>query len=234
MNKFVHRQDCIALLICIIGFVIYIFVQQHRFDTLAESRIYDFNARHSVVSQADLLSFVNMKLEFFNFTNLYAEGQPHLQDPFVPHISYNLLQFGLDTDMIGYLSIPAIDMDLPIFVGTSDANLGRGVAHLLHSSFPVGGVHTHAVIAGNRRLNYARLFQDIEYLEVGDEIYVTNFYQRLVYVVVNTQIIPPGQLDALRIQDYRDLLTLVTQHNNGNIFNRNGYRYVVTAERMDR
>jgi sortase A len=247
------RRALISLLFIVVSFLAITIVQQQIFTRRAQSAIDDFNVRfwpygaldtagllayggdtspYATSPQANNLYHVNSFLSFFNFSSLYMNGQENLLDPFnYIHPPFNLERFWLDTEIIGYLSVPAIDLELPVFLGTSHHNLNRGLAHLTHSSFPVGGANTHAVIAGHRRINYSRVFRDIELLELGDEIRLTNFYQTLIYQVVETRIIHPSQTYALLIQSDRDLLTLVTQTSRG--FRRMEYRYIVTAERVE-
>jgi len=237
MNMSIKRSAIVSVLTVGALLLIAIFFQQQIFTRRAQATVTNFNQRF----EPNRATFTNATLTVFNYTALYMGGQEHLLDPFnyihppfsLDHVSL----LSLDTDIIGILYVPSIDLELPVYLGASRRNLNRGLAHLTHSSFPVGGDNTHAVIAGHRRLHHAQVFGAIESLELGDEIYLINFYQTLVYSVVYTRVTPPGDVDALLIQSDRDLLSLVTQHSNGfeffNGFNRMaGYRYVVTAQRV--
>ena len=250
MTRRVKRSAIVSVLFVIVSFMAINIGQQLLFSIRAQAAIDNFNARfgpftacgtaglieYGADSQSNIghsyhVQAVSSFLSFFNQASIYMQGQENLLDPFnYMHPSFNLQRFWLDTDIIGYLTIPAIDLELPVFLGTSHHNLNRGLAHLTHSSFPVGGDNTHAVIAGHRRLHHARVFRDIELLELGDEVRLTNFYQTLIYTVVETRTIGNGQTYALEIQSYRDLLTLVTQVSRG--VGRSDYRYIVTAERV--
>jgi len=247
----IRRSAVISVLFVVISFAGITFVQQQLFTHRARVAISDFdyrfghyraiyeylNASESGISiEVDVelrnLQFVNTFLTFFNLSSLYERGQAYLLDPFnYVHPSFDLERFWLDTDIIGYLSIPAIDLKLPVFLGTSHHNLNRGLAHLTHSSFPVGGQSSNTVIAGHRNLHFARVFRDIELLVPGDEIRFPGFYQTLSYVEVYSQVTHPDQVDVLHIHSGRDLFTLVTQRSNG--LNRHGDRFVVTAERVE-
>lgn len=253
MGLSVKRSLAAALLFVVVSFLAITLGQQQLFTRRTRAEVAHFNSRFvpngtarevdlraygdtqtASGSSSDYVFFMNMILPFFNYATLYRGYQEHLIDPFnYIHPSFNLNQivhFGPDIDVIGVLSVPAIDLELPVYLGASHHNLNRGLAHLMHSSFPVGGDNTHAVIAGHRRVNHARVFQNIELLELGDEIRFTNFYQTLIYTVIDTNVISPGQTDLLIIQSDRDLISLVTQYSNG--FNRADYRLVVTAERV--
>ena len=244
------KYQTLAVIACGILYIVYILVQQHLFTARAQRDIEAFTARINAYKAAHteavlsgervpsigvdtpspLLHFVHMHLAHFNLATIYMQGQEHLRDPFSHnHPCFSLARFGLDIDVIGYLSIPVIDMQLPIYAGASANNLNRGLAHLTHSSFPVGGDNTNAVIAGHRSRNYRRLFRDIELLTPGDTVHITNIYDTILYVVIETRVIHPDDINALLVQSGRDLITLVTQYSRG--FNRLGYRYIVVAER---
>lgn len=140
-----------------------------------------------------------------------------------------MVTFGFEEEMIGYISIPRMNVDLPIFLGASDANMNRGAAHLTQTSLPVGGVNTNSVISAHRGMATAAMFRDVELLQLGDEIFITNFYQTLVYQVVETRIIFPNEINEILIQSGRDLVTLVTCHP----FRHNFQRFLVFAERVE-
>ncbi|MCW3493391.1 class C sortase [Microbacterium sp. SSM24] len=132
------------------------------------------------------------------------------------------------TDAMGRVRIPAIDLDLPIFHGTDEATLARGVGHLYGSALPVGGVGTHSVLAGHNGYVQATLFDDIDELQEGDSIVVSTMGEDLYYEVDQTQIVLPDQSDALRPEPGHDYLTLVTCTPTG----VNTHRLLVRAERV--
>lgn len=112
--------------------------------------------------------------------------------------------------IMGYLVIPTIDVELPIYHGTEDSILRVASGHSPASSVPVGGVNTHAVILGHRGLPSARLFNDLDQLEKGDyfEIHILN--DMLCYEVSDIKIVEPRELARLRIIGGEDVITLVT------------------------
>lgn len=112
--------------------------------------------------------------------------------------------------VMGYVDIPAIDVELPIYHGTSEAVLTVGVGHLEGSSLPVGGTGTHAVISGHRGLPSARLFTDIDQLKEGDRFYLHVLDDTLAYEVDRILTVEPDELDALAIDGGEDYCTLVT------------------------
>ena len=156
--------------------------------------------------------------------NLYTYKQDNLVDPFSyqqPNI--DLSYFGIENNIIGFLRIPRMNVELPIYLGANTANLDKGAAHLTETSYPIGGVNTNAVIAAHRGGRNADMFRNIEDLRIGDKIYIKNFREELVY-----QVILPVDMYELLIQKDRDLVTLVTCHPLG----QNSHRYVVFCERV--
>ncbi|WP_226996873.1 class C sortase [Tessaracoccus aquimaris] len=130
--------------------------------------------------------------------------------------------------MIGRLRIPAIQVDLPIYHGTTDAVLEKGVGHLQGTSFPVGGGSQHSVLTAHRGLPSATLFNDLQNLKVGDTFTIETFGTVLTYRVRETQTIEPDETQALVPQFGQDLVTLVTCTPLG----INTHRYLVTGERI--
>jgi len=158
---------------------------------------------------------------------LYESGQGNLPNPFdYSQNNFNLSYFGFaDEEMIGFVTIPSIDTELPIFMGTSRENLQRGLAHVTNTSFPVGGVNTNAVIAGYMGLRHADILRNIAEISIGDEIHVTNFYETITYIVAFVYQGDSVPAYAPSIQSGRDLLTLMGYRQGSN------ERYMVIAQR---
>lgn len=160
---------------------------------------------------------------------LYAEKQKDLKDPFSyeqPDIS--LEAYGLPGNTIGFISIPKMDVELPILLGANTENMKHGAVHLTETSYPIGGESTNCVLAAHRGSSRGRMFRDIEELEIGDLIYIRNFRETLTYRVSELRIISPTDVQDLLIQDGRDLVTLITCHP----YRYNYQRYVVYCERV--
>lgn len=119
----------------------------------------------------------------------------------------------LDLDgkgMMGYITIPSIDVELPIYHYTDEETLKKGAGHLLGSSLPVGGEGTHAVISAHRGLPSAKMFTDLNLLEKGDAFYIHVLDKRLKYMVDRIAVVDPDETESLGIQEGQDLVTLVT------------------------
>lgn len=111
---------------------------------------------------------------------------------------------------MGYVEIPDIDVNLPIYHGTSEEVLQDGAGHLEASSLPVGGEGTHAVISAHRGLPSAKLFSDLDELETGDVFFIHILNETHAYQVDQIQVVKPDELDSLRVVDGQDLVTLLT------------------------
>lgn len=133
------------------------------------------------------------------------------------------------TDAMSRVRIPRIDVDLPIFHGTGEETLSRGIGHLYGSSLPVGGAGTHSVLTGHNGFVQATLFDDIDQLVSGDIIVVTTLGEDLYYEVDQTTTVLPDDTEALRQVPGEDYLTLVTCTPTG----VNTHRLLVRAERID-
>lgn len=114
------------------------------------------------------------------------------------------------TGIMGYISIDKIGVELPIYHGVEQEVLQIGVGHLPGTSFPVGGSSTHAVLSGHRGLPSAKLFTDLDKLEVGDSFTITIHDVELTYVIDQVKIVLPTEAEDLKIEDGKDYCTLLT------------------------
>ena len=113
-------------------------------------------------------------------------------------------------ESLGYITIPKIDVNLPIYEGTSDDVLVKGVGHLEGSSYPLGGAGTHSVLTGHRGLAEAVLFTDLDKLGEGDRFYLHIMDEVLAYQVDQVKVVLPEETDDLTIVQGQDYCTLVT------------------------
>lgn len=114
------------------------------------------------------------------------------------------------TGMIGYVEIPAIDVSLPIYHGTSEPVLQVAAGHLEWSSLPIGGEGTHAVLSGHRGLPSAKLFTNLDKLSEGDLFMMQILNETLTYEIDRILIVDPDDTSALTITAGADYCTLVT------------------------
>jgi sortase A len=133
------------------------------------------------------------------------------------------------TGIMGYIQIPSINVNLPIYHGTDEAVLQIAVGHIAGSSFPVGGEGTHAVLSGHRGLPSARLFTDLDKMTEGDIFTITVLDEVVTYQVDQIRIVLPEETGELAIVDGKDYCTLVTCTPYG----INSHRMLVRGHRID-
>lgn len=144
---------------------------------------------------------------------IFREGQESLSNPTAyEESSFCLMDYGLESEVFGVLTIPRLSLEMPIYLGASKQNMASGAAIMGQTSLPIGGSNTNCVLAGHRGWNGAAYFLYINQLEPGDTVTVTNLWETLTYEVVETRIISPNDVDAIHIQPNRELLTLLTCH----------------------
>lgn len=129
---------------------------------------------------------------------------------------------------MGRLLVPSIDVDLPIYHGTTDATLRRGVGHLFGSALPVGGIGNHPILTAHAGLPESMLFTRLEDLVIGDEFEIVVYNEHLRYRVTSIEVILPNRSDKLLPVAGKDLVSLLTCTPIG----INTHRLLVTAERI--
>lgn len=112
--------------------------------------------------------------------------------------------------IMGYVEIPRVNVLLPVYHGTDEAVLQVAIGHLEWTSLPVGGENSHCVVSGHRGLPSARLFTDLDQMEVGDTFLLRVLDEVLTYEVDQIRIVEPQETDDLLITEGRDLCTLIT------------------------
>lgn len=123
---------------------------------------------------------------------------------------YNELLDVSGTGIMSYVEIPKIKCSLPIYHGTDEGVLQIAVGHIEGSSLPVGGLNTHCVLSGHRGLPSAKLFSNLDKLEEGDIFMIRTLDQTLTYEVDQIRIVLPDEVEDLKIEEGKDLCTLVT------------------------
>lgn len=137
----------------------------------------------------------------------------YLNDSFAREdFTYNPFPDAFEEGLFGYISIPAMDVELPLYLGSTEENMAKGAVVLGGTSLPIGGSNTNSVIAGHRGYRGAPYFRDIELLQVGDSVYVTNPWETLTYTVSGITVIDPYDFAATAIQPEKDMITLYTCH----------------------
>ena len=182
----------------------------HRLQSNAATAVQEFWADRDEPEQQypELLA----DLQTYN-RRIYNEKQSDLTDlEACEKPAADLTAYGIEDEIIGVLEIPAMELTMPVYLGASNAHLAAGAAVLGNTSAPIGGDSTNCVIAGHRGWKGADYFRHIDRLQVGDTVKLTNLWETLTYTVSDIQIIQPHEVDMIKIQQGRDLLTLLTCH----------------------
>lgn len=162
--------------------------------------------------------------------SIYADGQSgmvNLQSFEVP--AFTLQDYGLEDEVFGVISIPVIELSMPIYLGASRENMAIGAALMTETSLPIGTPNSNAVICGHRGWNGASYFLHIDKIQIGDIVTITNLWEELQYEVVSTKIITPYDLDAVKIQEGKEMITLLSCHP---VASGGKQRYLVFCERI--
>ena len=193
-------------------------------DNTSEGSASDSNTSGGSASADSELSEL---MQSYN-ARIYEEGQSELKDAWsFEQTGFDFAGTGMDDQMIGYLTIPAMELELPLYIGADQTNLSKGAAVLGQTSMPVGGENTNCVIAAHRGYGGTAMFREIEALQPGDKVEITNLWETLSYEVVKSIVIYPDDIDAVKIIPGEDLVTLVTCHP----YTKNYQRYVVYCRR---
>lgn len=152
--------------------------------------------------------------EYFDKADEYNRKLRKISFPFVGYSALDELYYStLDVNgdgMMGYITIEKIKIQLPIYHGTSDKVLNSAVGHMEGSSLPVGGENTHSVLSAHRGLPSAKLFTNLDKVEVGDIFTITILDRTITYQVDQVLIVLPNQINDLYVEKGQDYCTLVT------------------------
>lgn len=149
-------------------------------------------------------------------------------DPFGLDASEGTLSSaGLSDTPVGRICVPAMDCDLPLYLGASQEHLALGAGVVSGTSAPIGEADSNCVIAGHRGYSSALFFREIENIKVGDPVVLSTIWGTFGYRAASFEVISPSDVEAVSVQPGRDLVTLSTCHP----YPYNTYRYLVVCER---
>lgn len=210
------KKKIIQVLIILIGvaLLVYPWIANYLNEHAAKSTISTYE---NEVKHTDKKERGEMLEKAREYNEKLASSHVVLTDPFSGETNggisekeyYQLLNLD-NTGVMCSLEIPSIDVDLPVYHGTSNSVLEKGVGHLEGTSLPVGGKDTHAVFTGHTGLNKAKLFTDLTELQKGDQFYIRVLDKILAYEVCRIDVVLPEDTSKLSVVDGQDLVTLVT------------------------
>ena len=203
-----HKITMIMILFFFIGLLVFFYpTLSNYYNEKNQSRsIYNYE---NILKDADKIDFDKVKED----AKKYNDKLSKLKEPL---ITYETLknydeQLNINNDgMMGYLTIDKIKVELPIYHSVSETVLNSSVGHLEGSSLPIGGNGTHSVLSAHRGLPSAKLFTELDKLEIGDTFKITILDEVLVYKVDKITIVKPNDRKELKIDKDNDYVTLLT------------------------
>ena len=171
--------------------------------------IADYNALVEDMDEADYSAYFEAA-QAYNDALLSVGSSTAIASPESVRVDYDTTLDVTGTGIMGYITIEKIDVELPIYHGTDSGVLQSGAGHLEGTSLPIGGTGTHCVITAHRGLPSAKLFTDLDQLEVGDTFTITVLDQVLTYEVDQISVVLPSETEALTIETGMDYCTLMT------------------------
>ena len=205
------------------------------------SRIYyDYRGNEEVTSFRQGLDNVtsaeveeSLNLAYAYNSSLLSGENTHLGDPYSDEDKEaGLVEYARMLEVnekLGVVTIPRINMDFPIYAGTNESVLQKGVGHLEGTSFPIGGLNTHSVLTAHRGLPENKLFTDLDKMEIEDLFFVETLAGELAYKVIEIKVIEPTEINELTINENQDLVTLLTC----TPYMINSHRLLVVGERTE-
>ena len=112
--------------------------------------------------------------------------------------------------VMGYISIPEIDVNIPIYHSATESSLNKGIGHVEQTGLPIGGKGNHPVLTGHRGLPNAQLFTRLDEMEIGDLFFIYVLDKTLAYSVDQIKVVLPKEVEKIKAQRNRDIVTLVT------------------------
>lgn len=217
---------CVGLIISLYPLISNIYSRKNQMDVI--------NKYQEDIEKIDGQEMAN-ELELANAYNRKLNQTIVLTDPFDPSAIdmaddayYDILNY-TDDGVMAYINIPKIDVNLPIYHGTDSEHMLKGVGHLVGTSFPVGGVDTHAVLSAHSGLSTAELFTNLADLKKGDLFYIHVLDDVLAYEVDKINVVKPDETNDLKIVPRQDYVTLVTCTPYG----INSHRLLVRGHRVE-
>lgn len=224
MNK---RNTIIMIILFFIGLLtlFYPTLSNYYNEKIGSKTIYNYE---NIIDSYDFNKFKEIKDNAIK----YNKDLSKLSDPLIDYKEIknykNILNVN-DEGMMGYLSIDKIRVEIPIYHGTSNDTLNSFVGHVEGTSLPIGGISTHSVLSAHRGLPSAKLFSDLDKLEVEDTFKIIVLDEALTYKVDKISIVKPNNSKELMNVKDKDYVTLITCTPYG----INTHRLLVRGVRVD-
>lgn len=228
-NKTRTTLIVLLLLVCIMGIGIMAYpIVSTRYMERVSSEVHTQYTDRIAIQDTDHLDQIRASAQAYNqrlFTGglslLTPEENGYYQEMIIPDV----------TDTMGYITIPRLNVSLPIYHGVGNDSLSRGCGHMPQSSLPIGGPNTHAVLSAHTGMAKSKMFTDLPMLQPGDTFELEVLGDTLTYEIqtnADIQTVLPSDIQAISIRSGEDLCTLVTCVP----FGVNTHRLLVTGHRI--
>ncbi|WP_044566795.1 class C sortase [Anaerococcus provencensis] len=204
------KKNLPFILIFIIGLLIFAYplISQKYYEIESTNEVVEFQKKTDEVDKADIEKRIDLARAYNSTLD-----PSRLADPFTEKEKEGRAEYArmLEVnEMLGHVEIPRIGQDLPVYAGTSDDVLEKGLGHLEGTSLPIGGTSTHTVITGHRGLPNAKLFRNLDQLVEGDIFYIHNIETTLAYQIDHIEVVDPSNFEPVMVKEGEDLATLLT------------------------
>lgn len=204
INYIVNSMIIVGILV-----VSYPFLSQSYYSYLSKQNVEDFNEETKKLTSKEVEERISLAKAYNDSLTNNTVFDPYTKKRLDEgRKSYaKMLEIN---EKIGHVSIPKIKEDLPIYAGTTEKVLQKGVGHMENTSLPIGGKGTHSVLTAHTGLPNNRLFTDLIKLKIGDTFYITNIKGTIAYKVDQIKVVLPTQFGDLAIDTNKDYVTLLT------------------------
>lgn len=231
MKRKLTKADIIRLIVLLIALslLLYPTVSNYLYELHGSHIVDNYDEKINQTSEKEKAIMFKAAREY---NKRLAENQPVIGDGFsqaeVGSEEYEQLLKINDAGMMGYIRIPLVDEEIPLYHGVEDKILQVGIGHIMESSLPVGGKSTHAVLIGHSGLPSKLLFTHLEELKKGNIFYIRILDKTLAYRVDNISTVLPDETESLYVVPDKDYVTLITCTPYG----QNTHRLLVRGERI--
>lgn len=208
VEKFKKNWKIILVFVLGLMIAIYPIISNYYYTVENNNQVKDFQEAVSqmpdkeVLERIDLAKAYNDTLDPSRLADPYTEREKKGVENYARMLEVR--------EKIGYIDVPKINQQIPVYAGTSEDVLQHACGHLEGTSLPIGGKDTHAVITAHRGLPQVKLFRDLDKMEVGDLFFFTNVKETLAYKVDQILVVEPWDFEPVLVVEGKDLMTLLT------------------------
>ena len=211
MSKKKKKSNKLFIFIFILGLAImtYPMISNWYYRIESNNQVADYKEARDLLSDEEIQRRIRLAKIYNDNLGNVAPKDPYSEEEKHKAIENYAQMLELRTK-IGVISIPSIDVELPIYAGTNEEILQKGAGHLEGTSLPIGGESTHTVITAHSGLPSARLFTDLQKVKMGEKFYIDNIAGTLAYEVDHIDVIDPSDFSQLLVVPEKDYATLLT------------------------